>query len=100
MTTRGPQDVTAYGGTGLEERWNTAHETADRVRAALLAIGIPEAELDLLTARAGISARARVILPPLSLESAELLLRALGPALGPSFVGRRDAAPTPPGRTA
>lgn len=67
----------------IEARWDEAHETAHRVRAALLAVGVPEAELDLLTARASITGAARVILPPLSLESAERLLAALGPALGP-----------------
>lgn len=76
----------------IEGRWDVAHDTARRVREALLEIGIPEAELDLLTARASISGPARVILPPLSLDSAERLLTALGPFLGPQY-GRSRGVP-------
>lgn len=79
--------------------WRRPHATAYRLRTALLALGIPATELDALTARRDASDTDRVVIPPLTLASAELLLTALGPYLGPrgpQFVGHRDTAPTTP----
>jgi hypothetical protein len=82
--------------------WRRAHETARALHDALRRLGVAETVLGPLTARQDASGVHRVVLPPLPTEAAELLLRALGPALGPPtpapLVGRPDALSTSPGR--
>jgi hypothetical protein len=73
----------------MSEPWRRAHETARTLHDALAALGIPETELGTLTARGGQDSHLRVHIPPLTVESAGLLLTALGPALGPGVVGYR-----------
>jgi hypothetical protein len=58
---------------------------------ALEHIGIPETELTTLTSRDDSVGRPRVHVPSLSIESAESLVRAMGPTLGPEFVQRLNA---------
>jgi hypothetical protein len=74
--------------------WRRPHETAYRLRTALLALGIPPTELDALTARRDASDTDRIIIPPLTLAATDRLLTALGPYLGPQRPGTRDAAPS------
>lgn len=77
--------------------WQRGHTAARLLHDALLEIGIPETELTTLTARADESGHPRIHIPRLSPASAELLVTALAPYLGPAWVGRLDAAPTAPG---
>lgn len=76
-------------------RWRRSHETAHTVRDMLLAIGIPVSELNALTARRDSSDTDRVVIPPLTLDSAERLISALGPAVGPqgAHLARHRPAP-------
>ncbi|NUP46149.1 MAG: hypothetical protein HOW97_02370 [Catenulispora sp.] len=78
--------------------WQRGHETARLLHDALLQVGVPETELTTLTARPDESGRPRVHVPRLSVESAERILAALAPYLGPAWIGHRDAAPIAPGR--
>lgn len=78
------------------DHWRLGHEAARDLHDALLAVGIPESELTAVTARSDASGTVRVVVPPLSVGSTRLMLAALGPYLGPRFVGRRDAAPIRP----
>lgn len=84
----------------MSEPWRRAHGTARSLHDALATLGVPETELGRLTARDGGDGRLRIAIPPLSPESVSLLLRALGPQLGPAFVGRRDDLPTQTGHPA
>jgi hypothetical protein len=80
-----------------DDRWQRGHTAARLLHDALLQIGVPEAELTTLTARADEAGRPRVHIPRLDVASAELLLAALAPYLGPAWIGRRDVAPIAPG---
>jgi hypothetical protein len=77
--------------------WRQAHEAARTLHDALAAIGVPETELQTLTARDTATHGLRIAIPPLTLDSADLLVRALLPNLGPAFVGRVGLPPVPPG---
>ena len=78
--------------------WQRGHTAARELHDALLEIDIPETELTTLTARPDESGHPRIHVPRLSPQSAELILTALGPYLGPAWAERRDAAPTVPGK--
>jgi len=80
--------------------WQRGHTAARVLHDALLELGIPETELTTLTARPDESGHPRVHVPRLSPASAELIVRALAPYLGPAWTGRPDAAPIAPGRPA
>lgn len=80
--------------------WRLAHEAARELHDALLAIGVPESELTAITARQDSHGIVRVAIPALTVASIRRTLTALGPALGPHFIGRRDASPIAPGRPA
>jgi hypothetical protein len=71
-----------------DTRWRRAHEAARTLHDALALIGIPETELAPLTSRPDMAGRPRVHVPSLPPESTEKLLGALGPSLGPEFIGR------------
>lgn len=81
------------------EQWRRAHEAAQRLRTSLIMLDVPAAEVDKLTARDDATGRPRVLIPPLSPEAVELVLAALGPAIGPAsphLIGRRDGPPVLP----
>lgn len=83
----------------VSDRWRRAHETAYRLRASLIAIGVTDAEVGALTARDDTAGHPRIIIPALTPEAAECIIASLGPAIGPDspyMVGRRDAAPLLP----
>lgn len=81
----------------MSQPWRQAHEAARLLHDALAAIGVPETELQTLTARDNAMHGLRIVVPPLTPGSAELVVRALLPNLGPAFVGRVGLPPVPPG---
>lgn len=78
---------------GPSDAWRHAHETAHALRQALLQLGIPETELNTLTARSDTAGNPGVYVPHLSTSSAERLLAGIGPSLGPD--GAHLARPRP-----
>jgi hypothetical protein len=66
--------------------WRHAHETARALHDAFLSIGIPENELETMTARTDGTGTPIVYMPRLTPGSAHLLLDRLGPSLGPNGV--------------
>jgi hypothetical protein len=84
-------------GVEMSEPWRRAHEAARTLHDALAAVGIPETELQTLTARDTAAHGLRIVVPPITLDSADALVRALLPNLGPAFVGRVGRPPVPPG---
>jgi hypothetical protein len=79
-----------------DSRWRNAHEAARALHDALARLGVPETELNALTARPDIAGTPRVHVPGLTPASVHLILTGLAPYLGPEFIGRRDAAPIAP----